>query len=49
MLTSFGARYAGCIDLENVGYEGTPKAVYLDQLARFAEEVMPAFRRATAR
>jgi hypothetical protein len=23
---------------------GTPKAVYMDQLARFAEEVMPAFR-----
>ena len=22
---------------------GTPKAVYLEQLARFAEEVMPAF------
>jgi alkanesulfonate monooxygenase SsuD/methylene tetrahydromethanopterin reductase-like flavin-dependent oxidoreductase (luciferase family) len=28
---------------------GTPKAVYMDQLARFAEEVMPAFRGATGR
>jgi alkanesulfonate monooxygenase SsuD/methylene tetrahydromethanopterin reductase-like flavin-dependent oxidoreductase (luciferase family) len=24
MLTSFGALYAGYIDMENVGYEGTP-------------------------
>jgi alkanesulfonate monooxygenase SsuD/methylene tetrahydromethanopterin reductase-like flavin-dependent oxidoreductase (luciferase family) len=28
---------------------GTPKAVYLEQLARFAEEVMPAFQGATGR
>lgn len=28
---------------------GTPKAVYMDQLARFAEEVMPAFRGAAGR
>jgi hypothetical protein len=26
---------------------GTPKAVYMEQLALFAEEVMPAFRGAT--
>ena len=62
MITKFDSLYAGHVDLDNIGYAGTPidersydnahlatvmgktRAAALEQLERFAKEVMPAFR-----
>jgi hypothetical protein len=43
VITHFDSSFAGHIDMDNVGYAGTPRSVILEQLQQFAEEVMPAF------
>ena len=45
MITKFDGLYANHVDLDDVGYGGTPmpEAVALEQLERLAKGVMPAF------
>ncbi len=56
MIKHFSIIYAGHIDMENMGNNGTvspilctPKEVMKEQLTRFAEEVMPAFKNRDAK
>ncbi len=65
MITKFDSRFAGDVDMDDVGYGGVPEKRYpaldrvlvqewvgvpqfvcLEQLERFAAEVMPAFQKA---
>jgi hypothetical protein len=44
MITKFGNLFAGHVDLDDMGFEGTPVDVVLEQLDAFGRDVMHKFK-----